>query len=110
METMEGKQIPREYRAPFTELTADFIELKPRAGSKIAVRAWWNQRKNSAYTSSSCRGRRGLWGPPNHVAARLRDLSRRGLDQWLFYAGGADIDRSTWIDRFSSEVIPLLET
>jgi 5,10-methylenetetrahydromethanopterin reductase len=106
--TMEGKQIPDEFRQPLLQLTADFRNIdaeytKKGRGAYLVDRA----KELGIYDWLISRAP-GLWGPPSAIAERLRSYRDRGMTNWIFYGGGSDLNRSEWIAKFTGEVLPLL--
>lgn len=110
MTTMDGKQIPEEVRPALAELTSDFRRVDTEYTTQHRG-AHLVQRAIDLGIYDWLAGRApGLWGPPAHIVDRLAAFDRAGMSNWLFYGGGADIDRAAWIDVFSTEVIPALAT
>ena len=106
--TMDGKQIPDEVRPALRELTNDFLRVDTEyttrnRGAHLVQRAV----DLGIYDWLAARAP-GLWGPPAHIVDRLATFDRAGMSNWLFYGGGADIDRADWLEVFSTEVIPAL--
>jgi alkanesulfonate monooxygenase SsuD/methylene tetrahydromethanopterin reductase-like flavin-dependent oxidoreductase (luciferase family) len=50
----------------------------------------------------------GLWGPPDVVAAKLREHAGRGRQNWQFYVAGDQGDRITFTEMFTQELMPEL--
>ena len=110
MGTLEGKQIPEEFREPLLQLTSDFRNLSTEYATKDRGAALVDRAKDLGIYEWLVSRAPALWGPPDNIVTRLRELDGMGIGSWLFYGGGADFDRSAWIETFTGEVLPRITT
>jgi alkanesulfonate monooxygenase SsuD/methylene tetrahydromethanopterin reductase-like flavin-dependent oxidoreductase (luciferase family) len=108
LKTMDGKRVPEEFQEPLRQLTDDFRNLDAEYASMgrpamLVARA----KELGLYEWLSARSSR-LWGTPDDIAARLREYHDRGMDRWIFYGGGRDLDLEHWIRTFGGHVLPKL--
>lgn len=108
MGSLEGKQIPEEYREPLLRFTADMHDLTvayrtANRGATLVRRA----KELGIYDWLISRAPR-LWGTPADVSKRLAEFRDMGLTNWMFYVGGPDLDRYDLLDKLSREVLPTL--
>jgi alkanesulfonate monooxygenase SsuD/methylene tetrahydromethanopterin reductase-like flavin-dependent oxidoreductase (luciferase family) len=104
--TLEGNQIPAHHRAALVELTASFGDLDAEYGQeRRGAHLVRSAKELGLYDWLSARAPR-LWGPPLEIAKRLIDLAAAGVPNWIFYLPGTDLDRSAWIDTFTTQVLP----
>jgi len=106
MGSMEGKQIPNEFREPLQRLTSDFGDVDAEYTTQHRGERLVEKAKSLGIYEWLASRAPGLWGPPEHVASRLLEFDGNGLSNWIFYGGGSDYDRGEWIETFTSEVIP----
>lgn len=110
MSTMEGKRIPLEFQEPLRQLTADFRTLDAEYKSDGRNATLSERAKElGLFEWLTARGS-GLWGTPADIAARLEYFRGRGMNRWMFYGGGPDVDRLEWIRTFGRDLMPLLTT
>lgn len=105
-----GKQVPERFRGQLLEFTRDahdlaFMYTKPDRNRVLADRA----RALGIYDWLLDRSPR-LWGTPEDITRRLRDLRQQGLTKWVFNLGGVGIDRLGVIEALANDVIPNLES
>lgn len=108
MGTLEGKQIPDEYKSSLLKFMKDMHDLKvayktPNRGRILVQRA----KELGIYDWLISRAPR-LWGTPADVRNRLAEFREMGLTNWIFFVGGPDLNRYDFLAKLSQEVIPTL--
>ena len=99
MGSMEGKQIPEEYKEPLRELakgTHTFSQtyFNPNRTSDTIKRA----KELGVYDWLQTRASR-LGGTPDDVVKRFEEFRQMGLTNWLYTILGANVDRLDIIDK-----------
>ena len=109
MGSLEGKQIPDHLRQALVQFNADTHDIASeyqdeRRESVLIDRA----RELGLYDWLMARSP-GLWGRPEDVAGRLRELGAQGMDRWMFFVGRSENDRMNQLRLICDGVLPLLE-
>lgn len=108
MHTLEGKQIPEQYRAGLIKLNEGLNDLRRQyksvdLGKELVVRA-----KELGVHEWVLSRRPGLFGTPDDIAGRLTDLEEQGMANWMFYVGGSGRSQIANVARICSELLPRL--
>ena len=108
MGTMEGKDIPEEYKNKLRELNRDSHDVlaayRTAGRDRLMVE---RARELGIYEWLLSRSPR-VWGTPADVIARLKELNDRfAMENWVFFAAGQDLH--TVLDTMASRVLPHLE-
>ncbi len=113
MGSLEGKGIPEAFKAPLLEMNADTHNLEavyktPDRGHMLVERA----KRLGLYDWLVERSPR-LWGTPDDVTRRLRELGDMGLTNWMFLhhsggllVGGPDAAKYEQIDTLAQQIMP----
>jgi 5,10-methylenetetrahydromethanopterin reductase len=104
--SMEGKQVPEEYKEPLKTLVGDMHTFAAGYSSAdVGPRMVQRAKQLGVYDWILSRAP-GLWGTPNNVSRRLEELAAMGLTNWMFFVGRMHIDRLDMINKLSKEVLP----
>lgn len=106
--TMENKRIPEEHREALVRLTSDFRDLDAEYGEMGRAAALVERAKALGLYDWLTTRSSALWGTPADIVERLEQYRLRGMNRWLFYGGGRDLDLSEWIGTVGTEVLPKL--
>ena len=106
--SMEGKQVPEEYKESLKALVGDMHTFaagysSADLGPKMVQRA----KELGIYDWIISRAP-GLWGTPEDVSRRLAEFGEMGLTNWMFFVGRSHIDRLEMIDKLAKGVLPNL--
>ena len=108
MTTMEGKRIPEEYREKLERLTQDKHDINAvyanpdrhavlvERSRELGIHDWLLSRSPQ------------IFGRPEDIAKRMRELAAKGMPHWMFYITGTKEARTTLVEKLTQGVIPRL--
>ena len=108
MGSVEGKLIPEELIGPLKRFNADMESVTASYGAGDRGRVLVARAKEMGLYDWLISMAPGFWGPPDNVAARLREFGAQGLTNWQFYVAQFHGDRYAYIDKFVNGVLPAL--
>jgi alkanesulfonate monooxygenase SsuD/methylene tetrahydromethanopterin reductase-like flavin-dependent oxidoreductase (luciferase family) len=108
MGSLEGKHIPAELVEPLKKFNEDMEDVAATYKEGDRGKALVQRAKDMGLYDWLVSMAPGFWGPPEAVAAKLREYRERGMTNWQFYVAQIHGDRPEYIDRFVNGVLPAL--
>ena len=109
MGSLEGKQIPDHLKDALVQFNADSHDLGSEYQDEGRERALISRARELGLHEWLLARSPGLWGRPEDVAARLRELEALGMDRWMFYVGRSESDRMNQLRLICDGVMPRLD-
>ena len=109
MGTLEGKQIPEHLKQALLQFNADTHNLGSEYQDESRQQALIARARELGLYEWLVARAPGLWGRPEDIARRLRELEAQGMDRWMFYVGRSESDRMNQLRLICEGVMPLLD-
>jgi 5,10-methylenetetrahydromethanopterin reductase len=108
MGSLEGKGIPPELAEPLLRFNADMEDAAAAYGDRDRGKVLVERARELGLYDWLISLAPGFWGPPDNVARRLREFRDQGLTNWQFYVAPFHGNRSEYVERFVTGVLPAL--
>ena len=109
MGSLEGKQIPDHLKPALLQFNAHTQDIASDYQDEGRMTALIQRARELGLYDWLLARAPGLWGRPEDIAARLRELEAQGMDRWMFYVGRSESDRMNQLRLICNGVLPLLE-
>ena len=109
MGTLAGKQIPEHLKQALLQFNADTHNLGSEYQDESRQQALIARARELGLYEWLLARAPGLWGRPEDIARRLRELEAQGMDRWMFYVGRSESDRMNQLRLICEGVMPLLD-
>ncbi len=108
MGSLEGKQIPDHLKQALLQFNADTHDIATDYQDEGRQQAHIDRARELGLYDWLLARAPGLWGRPEDVARRLRELEAQGMDRWMFYVGRSESDRMNQLRLICDGVLPRL--
>jgi 5,10-methylenetetrahydromethanopterin reductase len=109
MGSLEGKKIPPELVEPLLTFNADMEDAAAAYGQRDRGKVLVERARALGLYDWLVSIAPGFWGPPETIAKRLLEFREQGMTNWQFYVAPFHGDRTEYVERFVSGVLPALD-
>ena len=109
MGSLDGKQIPDHLKQALLQFNAGTQDIATDYQDEGRQRSHIDRARELGLYDWLVARAPGLWGRPEDIAQRLRELEARGMDRWMFYVGRSESDRMNQLRLICDGVLPLLD-